>query len=85
MFTSFEVCNAYDHGDYIVTIAIVISSFRILVIYSVEKSPSWEADSRSCIQKLSEPECSLPPLQQPAIAPYCEPGEVSPHSHTLFL
>jgi hypothetical protein len=49
----------------------------------MEKSP-WEANSRS-VPAFYGTLRSLPSSKQPAIGPYPEPDESSPHLPTLFL
>jgi len=57
--------------------------------YSMEQSPSWEANRVSASQKNSphfvEPEGSLPLSQVPAICPYPEPARSSPCHHFLKI
>jgi hypothetical protein len=53
-----------------------------LLTYSMEQSPSWEANRFATSQEIPrifmEPEGSLPYLQVPATCPYPEPTPTSP-------
>jgi hypothetical protein len=58
-----------------------------LLTYSMQQSPSWEANRSSASQEIPpnfmEPEGSLPHSQVPATCPYPEPDQScpSPHPH----
>ena len=55
-----------------------------LLTYSMEQSPSWEANWFAASQEIPrifmEPEGSLPPSQASATCPYPEPAQSSPHT-----
>ena len=51
-----------------------------LLTYSMEQSPSWEAN-RFAASHFLEPEGSLPHSQVPATCPYPEPARSSPYPH----
>ena len=62
-------------------------TYLITFTYSMEQSPSWEANwfclSRNSPQFM-EPEGSLPHSQVPATCPYPEPVRSSPYPHILI-
>jgi hypothetical protein len=60
------------------------TNFPYLLTYSMEQSPSWEANpvfaaSQEIPRIFMEPEGSLPYSQLPATCPYPEPTPFSPH------
>ena len=65
--------------------AYIGTTFTYLLTYSIQQSPSWEANrfsvSREIPPHLMEPECSLPQSQVPATCPYPEPDRSSPCPH----
>ena len=62
--------------------------YSYLLTYSMERSPSSEANRFSASQEipliLMEPEDSLPHSQVPATCPYPEPARSSPYPHILL-
>jgi len=60
-----------------------------LLTYSMQQSPSWEANQFSASQEIPpyfmEPESSLPHSQVPATCPYPEPARSSPYTHIPLL
>ena len=68
----------------IIIIVIIIISQSTLLTYSIEQSPSWEANQWTLplVKKFPafmEPESSSPYPQVTAIRPYTEPTPSSPH------
>jgi hypothetical protein len=61
--------------------------FKVLLNYSKEQNPSWEANRFSTSQEIPHhfmgSEVSLPPLQEPATFPYPEPDKFSPSPRSL--
>ena len=61
---------------------------KYLLTYSVDQSPSWEANRFSTSQEISphimESEGSLPQSQVPATCPYPEPAQSSPYPQSHF-
>jgi hypothetical protein len=61
---------------------------EMILTYSMEQSPSWEANGLSANQEITRilwnPQGSLPYSQVPATCPYPEPAWSSPYTHAPF-
>ena len=68
-------------------VAILLHRFHYsrILTYSIEQSPTWEANLFSASQEISrilvEPEGSLPHSQVSATCPYPEPARSSPNPY----